>query len=195
MQGKTRLACRPCTVDPPICLTSCTPVAKDHRARSSGSKCRAAQQPLNLLENAHRPPPSQVREATCLACIALEASGLGNLGRASSAGSQARVSAQARCLTAPARQDSQSTLPLVVHRCASVLWCTPPNDFGIRTPHFAWVCANFPVQFNSHLFLSPIWARTLKMPIPYPPPSVGAYTRTPSHQPLLFGRKGTDHLP
>jgi len=51
------------------------------------------------------------------------------------------------------------------------------------------------VQFNSHLFLSPIWAWTLKMPVPYPPPSVGAYTRTPSHQPLLFGRKGTDHLP
>ena len=53
------------------------------------------------------------------------------------------------------------------------------------------------VQFNSHLFLSPIWARTLKMPaaVPYPPPSVGAYTRTPSHQPLVFGRKGKDHLP
>jgi hypothetical protein len=50
------------------------------------------------------------------------------------------------------------------------------------------------VQYNSHLFLSPIGARTLKMPVPYPPPSVGAYTRTPSHQPLLFGRKGTDHL-
>jgi len=27
------------------------------------------------------------------------------------------------------------------------------------------------------------------MPVPYPPPSVGAYTRTPSHQPLLFGRR------
>ena len=32
------------------------------------------------------------------------------------------------------------------------------------------------VQFNSHLFLSPIGARTLEMPVPYPPPSVGAYT-------------------
>jgi len=51
------------------------------------------------------------------------------------------------------------------------------------------------VLFNSHLFWSPIGARTLKMPVPYPPPSVGAYTRTPSHQPLLFGRKCTDHLP
>jgi len=30
------------------------------------------------------------------------------------------------------------------------------------------------VQFNSHLFLSPIGARTLKMPVPYPPPNVGA---------------------
>jgi len=51
------------------------------------------------------------------------------------------------------------------------------------------------VQFNSHLFVSPIGARTLKMPVPYSPPSVGAYTRTPSHQPLVFGRKCTDHLP
>jgi len=49
------------------------------------------------------------------------------------------------------------------------------------------------VQFNSHLFLSPIGARTLQMPVPYPPPNVEAYTRTPSHQPLLFGRKGIDH--
>jgi len=51
------------------------------------------------------------------------------------------------------------------------------------------------VQFNLTYFLSPIGARTLKMPVPYPPPSVGAYTRTPSYQPLEFGRKGTDHLP
>jgi len=51
------------------------------------------------------------------------------------------------------------------------------------------------VQFNSHLFLSLIGARTLKMPVPYSPPNVGANTRTPSHQPLVFGRKGTDHLP
>jgi len=48
---------------------------------------------------------------------------------------------------------------------------------------------------QSHLFLSLIGARTLKMPVPYSPPSVGAYTRTPSHQPLVFGRRGTDHLP
>jgi len=54
---------------------------------------------------------------------------------------------------------------------------------------------NSSVQFNSHLFLSLIGPRTLKMPVPYLPPSVGTYTRTPSHQPLLFGRKGTDHLP
>ena len=51
------------------------------------------------------------------------------------------------------------------------------------------------VQFHFHLFLSLIGAWTLKMPVPYPPPSVGAYTRTPSHQPLVFSRKGTDHLP
>jgi len=34
---------------------------------------------------------------------------------------------------------------------------------------------------KSHLFLSPIGARTLKMPVPYPPPNVEAYTQTPSH--------------
>ena len=51
------------------------------------------------------------------------------------------------------------------------------------------------VQFNSHVFLSQIGARTVEMPVPYPPPNVGAYTQTPSHQPLTFGRKGTDHLP
>jgi len=56
----------------------------------------------------------------------------------------------------------------------------------------ATVCS---VQFNSHLFLSLIGAQTLKMPVPYPPPSVGAYTQTPSHQPLVLGSKGTDHLP
>jgi len=33
------------------------------------------------------------------------------------------------------------------------------------------------------------------MPVPYSPPNVGAYTRTPFHQPLVFGRKGIDHLP
>ena len=34
-------------------------------------------------------------------------------------------------------------------------------------------------QLNSHLFLIPIGARTLKMHVPYSPPNVGAYTRTP----------------
>ena len=70
---------------------------------------------------------------------------------------------------------------------------TPAMDPGqmnvVLKPHSS------SVQFNSHLFLSPIGARTLKMPVPYLPPNVGAYTRTPSHQPLVFGRKGTDHLP
>ena len=53
------------------------------------------------------------------------------------------------------------------------------------------------IQFSSiqsHLFLSPIGARTLKIPVPYSPPIVGVYTRTPSHQPIVFGRRGTDHL-
>jgi len=53
------------------------------------------------------------------------------------------------------------------------------------SPH-SFIVSFSSVQFNSHLFLSPIGARTLKMPVPYPPPNVGAYIRTPSHQPLLF---------
>ena len=36
-----------------------------------------------------------------------------------------------------------------------------------RSGHFP-----FSVQFNSHLFLSPIGARTPKMPAPYLPPNV-----------------------
>ena len=32
------------------------------------------------------------------------------------------------------------------------------------------------------------------MPVPYSPLSMQAYTRTPSRQPLVFGRRGTDHL-
>jgi len=60
--------------------------------------------------------------------------------------------------------------------------------------------ASAPITFRlssvqSHLFLSPIGTRTLKMPVPYSPPNMGDYTRTPSHQPLVFGRRGTDHLP
>ena len=38
---------------------------------------------------------------------------------------------------------------------------------------------NCSVQFL--LFLSLIGARTLKMPVPYPPPNVGAYTRLEGH--------------
>jgi len=48
---------------------------------------------------------------------------------------------------------------------------------------------------QSHLFLSPTGVRTLKIPVPYLPSNVGSYTQTPSHQPLVFGRRGTDHLP
>jgi len=84
---------------------------------------------------------------------------------------------------------------------------TPPQTSHIHATRSPWALflanmglthfttKNDSVQFNSHLFLSPIRARTLKMPVPYPPPNVGAYTRTPSHQPLVFGRKGIDHLP
>ena len=31
-------------------------------------------------------------------------------------------------------------------------------------------------------FQSPIGTRTLKVPVPYPPPNVEGYTRTPSHK-------------
>jgi len=32
------------------------------------------------------------------------------------------------------------------------------------------------------------------MPVPYSPPSVEGYTPTPSQEPFVLGRKGTDHL-
>jgi len=41
-------------------------------------------------------------------------------------------------------------------------------------------------------------ARTLELPVPYPPPNVAreGYTWTPSHHHSnVFGRRGTDHLP
>ena len=49
------------------------------------------------------------------------------------------------------------------------------------------LCYPIGCQFNSiqsHLILSPIGARTLKMPVPYPPSIVVSYTRTPSHHHL-----------
>jgi len=60
---------------------------------------------------------------------------------------------------------------------------------------YEWQVLFSSVQFNSHSLFSLIGARTLKMPVPYPPPSVGAYTLTPSHQPLVICHKCTDHLP
>jgi len=39
---------------------------------------------------------------------------------------------------------------------------------------------------QSHLCLSPIGAQTLKMPVPYPPPSVEGYTQTPTHHNLCW---------
>ena len=57
-----------------------------------------------------------------------------------------------------------------------------------------WFLACFS-SVQSHVFRSLIGVRTLEMPVPYPPPKEGVYTRTSSHQPLLFGRRGTDHLP
>ena len=137
-RGKIRPGCRPCTVDPPICLTR------------SGSKCRAVQHPLNLPANGHRPPPSQAREATCLACFALEASGLGNLGwqgqqRQKSGqgertgtlfdcnwlGRTVKVHSHWLCIAAPASSGR-----------------APTNYFGIRTAHFAWACAEYTTNSN-----------------------------------------------
>jgi len=56
------------------------------------------------------------------------------------------------------------------------------TPFALKFVHS--YCVYFALQFSSvqsHLFLSPIGARTLNMPVPYSPPSVGVYTRTPSH--------------
>ena len=78
-------------------------------------------------------------------------------------------------------------------------FCTQSRGLVLKTqslPHWVNLCLF--VSFSSvqnHLLLSPIGARTLKMPVPYSPRNVGAYIRTPSHQPLVFGRRDTDHLP
>jgi len=42
------------------------------------------------------------------------------------------------------------------------------SPIGARSVQFSSILTRS-VQFNSHLFLSPIGARTLKMPVPYPP--------------------------
>jgi len=43
--------------------------------------------------------------------------------------------------------------------------------------------------------LNPLRLPRAQMPVPYLRPNVGVYTRTPSHQPLVFSRRVTDHLP
>jgi len=64
---------------------------------------------------------------------------------------------------------------------------------GISSVHIF----NFALAWLSclHILCVSAYLGVFKMPVSYPPPSVGTYTRTPSHQPLLFGRKGIDHLP
>jgi len=134
MQGKTR----PRAGDLPICLTK------------SRSKCRAAQQPLNLPANSHRLPPSQAREATCLACFALEASRLGNLSRQ---GQQRRKSGQGErtamlfdCIwlgrTSPIGYASLRRRPTAA----------PPNDFCINPSFLFFLCLNLPqTQISKYL--------------------------------------------
>jgi len=61
--------------------------------------------------------------------------------------------------------------------------CAPPNN--LSNPLWCWTISSV----QSHLFLSPIGAQTLKMPVPYSPPIVGAYTRTPSHDPGAAARQ------
>ena len=68
-------------------------------------------------------------------------------GRASSAGSQARVSAQGRCLTASGSAGRSKYTPI----CASLNRRPPAprrKHFGIPTPHFAWSCAEFTTNSN-----------------------------------------------
>jgi len=112
------------TVDPPICLTR------------SGSKCRSIQQSLSLPANIHSPPSSQAREATCLACIALEASALGILSRQVQYRLESGQGERTGTLFDLARQDSQSTLPLVVYRCAGVLRPRAAKRFRHSNPSF-----------------------------------------------------------
>jgi len=51
---------------------------------------------------------------------------------------QARVGVQGHILDASGSTRQQSTLTSVVQRLSSCCPCAPPNDLGIRTPHFAW---------------------------------------------------------
>jgi len=55
--------------------------------------------------------------------------------------------------------------------------CAPPNN--LSNPSWCWTISSV----QSHLFLNPIGAQTLKLPIFYSPPNLWAYTRTPSHNP------------
>jgi len=99
-----------------------------------------------LPANGHRPPPSQAREATCLACIALEASGLGNLGRQ---GQQRQKSGQGErtgmlfdCIWLGRTVKVHSHWLCIAAPASSGR--APPNDFCIQTPHFAWLVLNLP---------------------------------------------------
>jgi hypothetical protein len=94
----------------------------------------------------HRPPHSQAQEATCLACIALEASGLGNLGRQ---GQQRRKSGQVErtgtlfdCIWLGRTVKVHSHWLCIAAPASSGR--APPNDFVIPTPHFAWLVLNLP---------------------------------------------------
>jgi len=123
MQGKPRLACRPCTVDPPICLTSCTQWRRTTERgqaevsagqHNSPSICRQ----MVTARRSARPGRRPVSRALPLRPLDSTTSA----GRASSAGSQARVSAQGRCLTASGSAGRSKYTPI---GCASLRRCPP----------------------------------------------------------------------
>jgi len=55
------------------------------------------------------------------------------------------------------------------------------NKPGFENLARSWVPGAGFSSGQSHLFLSPIGAQNLKTPVPYSPPNVEGYTRTPSH--------------
>ena len=68
-----------------------------------------------------------------------------------------------------------------------------PKDLKEKPPGIPFA-KTYQHQFSSvqsHLLLSPIGARTLKVSVPYLPPSVGSYTRTPSQSCSAVGEQLT----
>ena len=118
MQGKTRLACRPCTVDPPICLTSCTQWRRTtERGQAEVSAGQHNSPSICRQTVTARRPARPGRRPVSRALPLRPLDSATSAGRASSAGNQARLSAQGRCLTASGSTGRSKYTPI---GCASL---------------------------------------------------------------------------